>query len=123
MEFTVVFWDIKRETKTIRYIKNLVDIKGTMDMCTIISKQDDGETEDSWKLELCNSIGSPLDMKTINIEPMYNTMSKTHVIIANSDYVYIWQYRNQVARLTTFESSSQTGIRKLGREIAWYIDE
>ncbi len=45
MEFTVVFWDMKRETKTIRYIKNLVDIKGTVDMCTIISKIEDGEND------------------------------------------------------------------------------
>jgi len=28
-----------------------------------------------------------------------------------------------VSRLTTFESTAQTGIRKLGREIAWFIDD
>lgn len=94
MEFTVVFWDMKRETKTIRYIKGLVDIRGMADMCAIISKHEEGTNDDCWKLELCNAIGSPLDTKFVGVEPMYNAMSKTHIVVANNDYVYIWQYRN-----------------------------
>jgi hypothetical protein len=98
-------------------------------MCTIVSKLEDvvqpqeGNTSDNWKLELCNSIGSPLDTKIIGIDPMYTTMTRTHIIVCNNDFVYVWQYRNQVAKLTSFESSAQTGIRKLGREIAWFIDD
>jgi hypothetical protein len=30
---------------------------------------------------LCNSIGSPIDTKYINIEPIVATMSKTHIVI------------------------------------------
>lgn len=78
---------------------------------------------ETWKLELCNSIGSPLDTKLVNIEPKYTCMTKTHVIVCNSDFVYLWQYRNQVQRLTTFENSNQAGIRKIGREMAWFIDD
>lgn len=93
MEYTVVFWDIKRESRTIRYIRNLVDIRGTIDMCTIICKHEEGQLE-QWKLELCNSIGSPLDTKYLGFEPIYSFMTKTHIVIANTDFVYLWQYRN-----------------------------
>lgn len=122
MEYTVIFWDMRRNRKSIRYVKGLLDVRGTSDMCCILSKVD-GEDDDAWKLELCNTIGSPLDMKLVNVEPMFSGMSKTHVAVANNDYVYLWQYRNQVARLTTFESTAAQGIRKLGREIAWFIDD
>jgi WD repeat-containing protein 35 len=74
-------------------------------------------------LELCNSIGSPLDTKHINFEPLYSTITKTHIIACSNDFVYVWQYRNQVARLTTFETSANSGVRKLGRDVAWYVDD
>jgi WD repeat-containing protein 35 len=54
------------------------------------------------------------------VEPVAVTMTKTHIIVCSHDHVYLWQYRNQVARLTTFEA--QTGLRKVGRETAWFID-
>ena len=85
----MVFWDIKRNSKSIRYIKGLIDVRGTNDICCIISKIE-GEDEENWKLELCNSIGSPLDMKLINIEPLFSCMSKTHIVIANNDFIYLW---------------------------------
>ncbi|CAD8136286.1 unnamed protein product [Paramecium pentaurelia] len=119
MEFTIIFWDTRREQKSIRYMKGLLDIKGSNDCCVLISLVE----QDTWKVELCNSIGSPLDTKFISIDPKYSCMTKTHIIIANNDYVYLWQYRNQVQRLTTFESNQNTGIRKIGKEMAWFIDE
>ena len=45
---------------------------------------------------LCNGIGSPLDTKYINIDPTSIAMTKTHIIVASSDHIYTWQYRNQV---------------------------
>jgi len=41
-------------------------------------------------LELCNSIGSPLDTKNINFEPLYYAMTKTHINISNNDFIYVW---------------------------------
>lgn len=35
----------------------------------------------------------------------------------------MWQYKSQTARLTMFDPSSQTGYRKMGREICWFVDE
>ena len=93
IDFAIVFWDIKSEQRFIHYRKNLVEIKGCQDFCVIITKLEDQEV---WLVELCNSIGSPLDSKLTNIEPLFVKMTKTHVVISNNDYIYIWQYRNQV---------------------------
>jgi WD repeat-containing protein 35 len=35
----------------------------------------------------------------------------------------MWQYKSQTSRLTMFEPSTQTGYRKIGREICWFIDD
>ena len=91
-------------------------------MCAILSEESQGDKE-LWKLELCNQIGSPLDTKYMNFEPLYSSMTRTHIVASSNDYVYVWQYRNQVARLTTFESSAMNGVRKLGRDIAWFVDD
>jgi WD repeat-containing protein 35 len=60
-----------------------------------------------------------LDRKIINIEPSYVYMTKSYVFIASSDHVYVWQYKNQVARLTKDESIA----KKFGRETAFFVDD
>ena len=57
----------------------MIDIKGTQDYCFIVTLLE----ADTWKLELCNSVGSPLDSKIIGIEPKYSFMTKTHIIISS----------------------------------------
>ncbi len=42
---------------------------------------------------LCNAVGCPLETKIIGIEPKHVAMSGTHVIIADTEVVYFWQYR------------------------------
>lgn len=122
IDFCVIFWDIKADSKIIKYVKNLIAIKAYGEFCVLVSKFE--ETE-QYNLTLCGSIGNPVDSKIINIEPTYISMSKTHIIIASVDHVYCWQYKNQVARLTAFEGVSKQGAesRKIGRESAWFIDE
>jgi WD repeat-containing protein 35 len=52
-------------------------------------------------------------------------MTKTHIIVCSAEHVYVWQYKNQVSRLTTFETvgGGQGGARKLGRETAFFIED
>lgn len=52
-------------------------------------------------LILCNAIGSPVDSKYIDVEPLHLAMTPYHVIVANNEMVYVWQYRTPVAKLTS----------------------
>ena len=123
IDFCVIFWDTKTDAKNIKYVKNLIAIRAYGEFCVLISKVE--ETTDQYSIILCNAIGSPVDSKVINIEPTYISMSKTHIIVSSSEHIYCWQYKNQIARLTTFEATSKQGTesRKMGRENAWFIDE
>lgn len=60
-----------------------------------------------------------MDSKYINIEPIYLAMNKTHLIACSEDSVYVWQYRSQVSRLL----SNDPGKKKIGREVAFFIDD
>ena len=123
IDFCVIFWDTKTDTKNIKYVKNLIAIRAYGEFCVLISKVEDNNEQ--YSIVLHNSIGSPVDNKTINIQPDHISMSKTHIVIASAEHVYCWQYKNQIARLTTFEATSKQGAetRKMGRENAWFIDE
>jgi len=57
--------------------------------CCLVTRAD---TEDQAVLVLCNAIGSPIDTKYIDWDPEYMAMTPSHVIIASSNMVYIWQY-------------------------------
>ena len=63
-------------------------------------------------LVLCNAIGTPLDSKYIDIEPIYTCMTKTHIVAACKEAFYTWQFKN-IKKLASLEMS---GKRKAGQE-------
>lgn len=47
-------------------------------------------------LVLCNAIGTPLESKYIDIEPLFAHMNSSHVIVASKSYFYIWNYQSMM---------------------------
>jgi WD repeat-containing protein 35 len=86
VEFSVIFWNIANDKKHIKFLRNLIHIKAAGDMCCLITEID----EETWQIDLCNSIGSPIDTKMINVHPVMASMTKTHIIVCSEDNVYIW---------------------------------
>ncbi|TKS86180.1 WD repeat-containing protein 35 [Collichthys lucidus] len=112
-EYCVVFWDTKNNEKFVKYVKSLMSITTSGDFCILASKADD--TQPQYVLILCNSIGTPLDSKYIDIDPLFVTMTKTHVIAASKEAFYLWQYR-VAKKLTALEINQVTRTKKEGRE-------
>ncbi|KAI4891828.1 hypothetical protein NFI96_003820 [Prochilodus magdalenae] len=73
-------------------------------------------------LVLCNSIGTPLDSKYIDIDPLFVTMTKTHVIAASKEAFYAWQYR-VAKKLTALEINQVSKTKREGRERVYHIDD
>uniref|UniRef100_A0A667ZDW6 WD repeat-containing protein 35 n=1 Tax=Myripristis murdjan TaxID=586833 RepID=A0A667ZDW6_9TELE len=112
-EYCVVFWDTKSDEKFVKYVKSLMSITTSGDFCILATKAD--ENHPQYVLVLCNSIGTPLDSKYIDIDPLFVTMTKTHVIAASKEAFYTWQYR-VAKKLTALEINQVTRTRKEGRE-------
>ncbi|XP_030213023.1 WD repeat-containing protein 35 isoform X1 [Gadus morhua] len=130
-EYCVVFWDTKNNEKFIKYVKSLLSITTSGDFCILATKADENHPQEDTEIELgsraryvlvlCNSIGTPLDSKYIDIDPLYVTMTKTHVIAASKEAFYTWQYR-VAKKLTALEINQVTRTRKEGRERLYHID-
>ncbi|XP_066559744.1 WD repeat-containing protein 35 isoform X2 [Amia ocellicauda] len=120
LEYCVVFWDTKNNEKYVKYVKFLMSITTCGDFCILATKADDSHPQ--YVLVLCNSIGTPLDSKYIDIDPLFVTMTKTHVIAASKEAFYTWQYR-VAKKLTAMEINQVARTRKEGRERVYHIDE
>jgi hypothetical protein len=75
----------------IKFIKNLIGIAAAGDHCVMSTRADD--VSGQYVLILCNAIGTPIDSKYIDIEPVYVDMTPTHVVAASRECVYVWHYK------------------------------
>ncbi|CAG5134548.1 unnamed protein product, partial [Candidula unifasciata] len=116
-EHCIVFWDTKNNEKYVKYVKNLIAIASFGDYCCLATKGD--ETANQYVLVLCNSIGTPLDSKYIEMEPVYLCMTKSQIICASREAFYCWQFKNP-KKLATLEIASK---RKAGSERLIHIDD
>ncbi|XP_059152704.1 WD repeat-containing protein 35-like isoform X2 [Physella acuta] len=117
LEHCVVFWDTKNIEKYIKFVKNLIAVTAFGDYCCLATKSD--EPPNQYVLVLCNSIGTPLDSKYIEMEPVYLCMTKSQIICASKEAVYCWQFKNP-KKLATLEIVSK---RKAGSERLVHIDD
>ncbi|XP_072811114.1 WD repeat-containing protein 35-like [Vicugna pacos] len=119
-EYCVIFWDTKNNETYVKYVKSLISITTCGDFCILAAKADENHRQ--FVLVLCNSIGTPLDPKYIDIVPLFVTMTKTHVIAASKEAFYTWQYR-VAKKLTALEINQITRSRKEGRERIYHVDD
>uniref|UniRef100_A0A3P9HAW2 WD repeat-containing protein 35 n=1 Tax=Oryzias latipes TaxID=8090 RepID=A0A3P9HAW2_ORYLA len=130
-EYCVVFWETKNNEKFVKYVKSLLSVTTSGDFCILASKADETQLQEDAGLEtgssaryvliLCNSIGTPLDSKYIDIEPLFVTMTKTHVIAASKEAFYLWQYR-VAKKLTAMGINQVARTKKGGKENVYHID-
>ena len=76
-----------------------------------------------YALNLCNAIGSPVDCKYIDVEPTFLTVTPYHVVAASHSFVYVWQYRTLMSKLTSVDLGAGSLRRREGRERCFHIDD
>lgn len=118
-EHCVVFWDTKNGEKYVKYVRNLLSITASGDHCVLATRADDSSGQHV--LVLCNAIGTPLDSKYIEIEPLFVAMTRSHVIASSREAFYSWQYRSP-KKLTALELQTHSK-RKDIRERMFHIDD
>jgi len=120
-EHCVMFWDTKSNDRYAKYVKKLLSICASGEYCVLATK---GEEAGQYILILCNAIGSPVDSKYIEVEPMFMVMTQYHVVVASEEVVYIWQYRTPVSKLTSVDADGTASMRrKEGRERMFHVDD
>lgn len=80
----------------------LLAIAGYGDHCVLVTRSDTDELIGRYGLLLCNTLGTPVDGKYVDIECQWVAMNSTHVIAASKNNFLVWQYK-------TPKSSSMIG--------------
>jgi len=63
---------------------------------------------------LCNSIGTPLDFKYIDLAPTYVAMTTSHIVVASREAFYMWQFKNVKQRaIMEVSNRLKAGMEKL----------
>ena len=115
-EQCVVFWDTHTDEKYTKYVKKLTSIHAAGENCVLATGSD--ESSNQFILILCNAIGAPVDSKYIETQPIHVAMTENHVIAANDDTVYVWQYSTSVSKLTSVDATGSSLRRKVG---VWFL--
>lgn len=117
------FWDTKKNTRNMKYVKNLIDVISYGSFCLLTAKI----FENNYILILCNSIGSPVDNRIINICPEFIGLNETHVVACSKSYVYVWQYRSQHRDLSQNHFGHNINIdllkKKFMKEIVFFVED
>eukprot|EP00898_Chlorokybus_atmophyticus_P007515 jgi/Chlat1/7765/Chrsp66S07232 len=115
----VVFWNTDSHDRYAKFVKKLVAIKAAGEHCVLATK---GEEDNQWILVLCNAIGSPVDSKYISVEPLFITMTSTHVVVCSEELVYVWSFGSRGAKggvgVGSVDSSTSAGVSSLAASLA-----
>lgn len=57
-------------------------------------------------LSVCNSIGTPVDTTTTEVEPLHLSMTESHVFAVSADHIFAWRFQTPRGR-TVLELSGQ----------------
>ncbi|XP_075255210.1 WD repeat-containing protein 35-like [Convolutriloba macropyga] len=129
----VAFWDVKNmelHKKKLPSSTPLLLIAAEGEYCCMALKQGSGAggvgvamdsaRREEYMLVLYNSIGTPLESKTIYFEPVFMCMTGSLVIVANKDVFYAWQFTDPI-KLMSADVSLQASKNQL-KEWLIHID-
>ncbi|KAI3420246.1 WD repeat-containing protein 35 [Globodera pallida] len=86
----LVFYETKMEVKTKRFVHNLCALRSFGDYCVAIFRTE--ELRGAYTMQLCDSIGTPVDTHTTNVQPDFAAINGEMVLIASTDCFVVWHF-------------------------------
>ncbi|KAG5677812.1 hypothetical protein PVAND_007539 [Polypedilum vanderplanki] len=107
---SVIFWDTKSNQNFSKIIDFVISMSSYGEHCVIASETHkiiskdanlvvENSKEQTYMLQICNSLGTTVDSKYIDIKPQFITMNSTHIIVANNSQFLLWQYHTPKSSL------------------------
>ncbi|CAM9187816.1 unnamed protein product [Chrysoparadoxa australica] len=116
-ETCVCYWDLHSNRRQIKFMHNLKALAAAGEnVLTVIGP----EAKGTHLLTLSNCIGNPMEMKRVQVEPVFVAMAAKHVVVANKSVAYVWQYKTSSAsQVTSMDAATAIAAalkRSSGRE-------
>ncbi|XP_064480178.1 WD repeat-containing protein 35-like [Ornithodoros turicata] len=115
-ENVVVFWNVETNEKHVKHMKHLQRMTTAGELCVISMK---GESN-QFVITIHNSVGTPVDTCTSDIEPLFLAANETHVFAASRDHIFVWRFQTPKSR-TMLEVASQRN--KAGQERVLHVND
>ncbi|KAJ8969636.1 hypothetical protein NQ317_009651 [Molorchus minor] len=87
------FWDTTNNQCHTRWVSLLLAITGYGDYCIAATRSETDESLGKYGLLLYNTLGTPVDGKYINIEPICVAMNSYQVFAASKNNFVVWHYK------------------------------
>jgi hypothetical protein len=91
----ICFWDMATDEMQTRPFKPVVALEASSKHLLIVTE---GEVPGQYALVLCDAIGTSLDTKPVRFCPQHVAMTATHILAANGNTLYVWNYCNEEVR-------------------------
>ncbi|XP_075212960.1 intraflagellar transport protein Oseg4 [Lycorma delicatula] len=112
----VTFWDTNNNECYHKPLRGLLGVAACKEHCVLAVRTDDASNP--YGLLLCNSIGTPVDSKYMDMEPLWVCINSSHVFAASRDNFLLWHY-------VTPKSHSTLGVAgaRHRKERLYHVDD
>lgn len=97
-EHFLMFWDTATQEQNCKPSQPVIALTAHGQYTLVVTK---GTQWGSHSVTLFNSIGSPVDSRSVPFEPSMAAITGTHAIACSSEVVYIWHFCTTQVRINT----------------------
>ncbi|CAJ0608122.1 unnamed protein product [Cylicocyclus nassatus] len=89
-DYRVVFYETKLDESYSKPVRQLEQIAASNDYCVIASHPEDSMGK--CLLQLCNNIGTCIDLKYVEVDPVSVSLNNWVAVVAGGDSYFIWHF-------------------------------
>ena len=89
-KYNIIFLNTLNDTKQCKLVYNLINVISSEFYCTIIQE---AKEKKEYSFMITNNFCNVLDTKLVPIKPILYDMNNQFIVISDTDYVYVLQYR------------------------------
>ncbi|RHW72332.1 putative intraflagellar transport protein D4 [Trypanosoma brucei equiperdum] len=117
---SVMFWNTRNNERVIRHIRGLLHIHACRNACLIVNAP--GE-ERCCIVQLVNAIGCPIESRMLDMEPIVSGLNSSHVVVADEENIYIWQFRDPSVVVDALDPVSVQMSRRETHDRVVHVDD
>jgi WD repeat-containing protein 35 len=120
-EHFLMFWDAAHNEQHCKPTMPVVSLVGHGQYTLVVTN---GTAAGNFEVTIFNSIGSPVDSRSLPFEPSMAALTDTHAIVCSGDVVFIWHFRSEAVRTgpaVHAESCNVLGVLNVSRLTVLFI--
>lgn len=94
-EHLLAFWNTKTNDLSVKSSAEVLTLAAHGAHAVVVSRSSQYA---KFVVTLFDTVGSPVDTRSLHFEPSVASMTATHVVVGSADVLFVWQYRSPEVR-------------------------